>query len=81
VLKRWNIDLALLRPATATAHELIRGGNWQPWYCDSVAVLLQRTAEAPVPMTAAAADSAERVLSTCSRRAGADSASTANGEE
>lgn len=81
VLTRWNIELALLRPATTTAHELMRGGNWQPWYCDSVAVLLKRTAAAPLPMTATAADSAERVISTCSRTRGADSASTTDSEE
>jgi len=82
VLKRWNIELALLRPGTTTAHELVRGGNWQPWYCDSVAVLLQRTADAPVPMTSTAADSAEQVVSTCSHTGmAADSGAAANSEE
>jgi hypothetical protein len=82
VLKRWNIELALLRPATTTAHELMRGGNWQPWYCDSVAVLLKRTADSPVPLSATAADSAEQVVSTCSHTGPvADSTAAANGEE
>ena len=40
VLKRWNIDLALLPPVSRLAYELKTDQDWQVWYCDSTAVLL-----------------------------------------
>ena len=42
ILKRWNITLALLPPDSRLADELVRDGGWRPWFCDSVAVILQR---------------------------------------
>jgi hypothetical protein len=74
ILQRWDIRLALLRPGSSLAHELSRDSRWTPWYCDSVAVILERSADAP-PYSRAAADSAERRLSACAHpgRPGASS--------
>lgn len=74
ILQRWDIRLALLRPGSSLAHELSRDSRWAPWYCDSVAVILERSADAP-PYSRAAADSAERRLSACAhpQRPGASS--------
>jgi hypothetical protein len=49
VLKRWDITLALLPPDSRLADELVRDGGWRPWYCDSVAVILQRPPESSNP--------------------------------
>jgi hypothetical protein len=64
ILRRWDIQLALLQPGSSLAHELSRDSRWTPWYCDSVAVILQRSADPP-PYSRATADSAERRLSAC----------------
>jgi hypothetical protein len=42
VLKRWDITLALVPPDSRLADQMVRDGEWRPWYCDSTAVLLQR---------------------------------------
>lgn len=68
VFKRWNIELALMRPSSATVHQLVRDGGWTPWYCDSVAVLLRRDSAVATWLDTAAADSAERALDICSGR-------------
>jgi hypothetical protein len=65
ILQRWDIGLALLSPGSSLAHELSRDSRWTPWYCDSVAVILRRSADMP-PYSGAAADSAEHRLSACS---------------
>jgi hypothetical protein len=54
----------MLSGKSALAHELLRGGGWHPWYCDSVAVLLRRSDKA-MAMTPAAADSAEHTIENC----------------
>jgi hypothetical protein len=45
ILKRWDIELALLPPDTRLADELVRDGGWRPWFCDSVSVILRRPEE------------------------------------
>jgi hypothetical protein len=42
VMKRWNIDLALLPPDSRLADELVRDQRWIIWHCDSTATLLRR---------------------------------------
>jgi hypothetical protein len=42
VMKRWNIDLALLPPDSRLADELVRDQRWTIWHCDSTATLLRR---------------------------------------
>ena len=49
VLKQWDISLALLPPDSRLADELVRDGGWRPWYCDSVAVILQRPPVSSIP--------------------------------
>jgi hypothetical protein len=44
VVKRWDISLTLLPPASRLADELIRDQGWRQWYCDSTAVILRRPA-------------------------------------
>jgi hypothetical protein len=79
ILDRWDIRLALLRPKSSLAHELMRDSRWTRWYCDSVAVVLQRTTGDSRPYDRARADSAEQLLSAC---AGSDrSRSTHAGQE
>jgi hypothetical protein len=77
ILRRWDIELALLRPASSLAHELSRDSRWTPWYCDSVAVVLRRGIDDPVPYSPSQADSAERGLTVCSHSRGAADSSTA----
>ena len=45
MLKRWDITLALVPPDSRLADELVRDQQWRPWFCDSVAVVLQRPSE------------------------------------
>jgi hypothetical protein len=42
VLKRWDITLALVPPDSRLADQMVRDGEWRPWYCDSTAVILER---------------------------------------
>jgi hypothetical protein len=82
ILERWNIELALLRPASSLAHELSRDSRWSPWYCDSVAVILRRQSEPRAPYSLVQAHSAEQALSACSRqRSAGDSAAPGNADE
>jgi hypothetical protein len=46
------------------SHELVRDPRWRIWFCDSTAVVLQRSDDSISP--AFNADSAERKLSDCS---------------
>lgn len=64
LLAKRDISLMLLRRESTLAHELARDGRWSVWYCDSLAVLLQRSAGTPA-MTPETADSAERRLDGC----------------
>ena len=43
VFARRGIEWVLVDPRARLAHELVLGGDWGIWYCDSVAVLLERT--------------------------------------
>ncbi len=63
-LSQRDISLALLRRESALAHEMVRDGNWDLWYCDSLTVLLNLSPAVSV-RTRAAADSAEQRLATC----------------
>jgi hypothetical protein len=42
VMKRWDIDLALLPPDSRLADELVRDQRWNIWHCDSTATILLR---------------------------------------
>ncbi|HEX5386793.1 MAG TPA: hypothetical protein VFW66_08855 [Gemmatimonadales bacterium] len=71
-LDHWRIDLLLLKPRSALAHEAMRDGDWQLVDCDSVGALLRRRA---APDTAArsvalSADSAEASLDACAPPSG-----------
>jgi hypothetical protein len=44
VMKRWDISLVLVPPASRLADELIRDQGWRVWHCDSTAVLIRRPA-------------------------------------
>ncbi len=50
VLKRWDVSLALVPPDSRLADQMVRDGDWRPWYCDSTAVLLQRGAASSDPV-------------------------------
>jgi hypothetical protein len=64
VLTKWDISLLLLRRDAPLTHELARDGRWRTWYCDSLAVVLQRT-DSPSPTTPTHADSAEGAIDRC----------------
>jgi hypothetical protein len=81
ILEKWDIRLALLRPASSLAHELSRDSRWARWYCDSVAVILRRAPEEPAPYSRSAADSAERALISCAHPAQSASPSPGNTDE
>jgi hypothetical protein len=49
ILKRWDIELALLPPDSRLADELVHDGAWRPWFCDSVSVILRRPADGSLP--------------------------------
>jgi hypothetical protein len=42
VMKRWDIDLALLPPDSRLADELVHDQGWNIWHCDSTAAILRR---------------------------------------
>jgi hypothetical protein len=67
LLAKREISLVLLRRESTLAHEIAREGRWNLWYCDSLAVMLRRSAT-PSAVTPAGADSAEHTLDTCARR-------------
>jgi hypothetical protein len=67
LLANREISLLLLRRESTLAHEIAREGRWNLWYCDSLAVMLRRSAT-PSAVTPAGADSAEHTLDTCARR-------------
>jgi hypothetical protein len=79
ILDRWNIELALLQPASSLAHELSRDSRWSPWYCDTVAVILRRQSAELPSYSLPQADSAEHALSACSRQRSVTD-STASGD-
>jgi hypothetical protein len=64
ILAKWNISLLLLQREGSLSHEVARDGRWRIWYCDSLAVILRRT-DAPMTMTPAVADSADRAMDRC----------------
>jgi hypothetical protein len=64
LVKKWDISLMLLRRESALAHELVRDGRWNLWYCDSLTVIL-RGSPATSARTPDAADSAEHALEAC----------------
>jgi len=64
LLSKWDISLLLLPRDASLTHELARDGRWRTWYCDSLAVVLQRT-DSPSPVTPSRADSAEREIDGC----------------
>jgi hypothetical protein len=66
VLTKWDVSLLLLPRAGSLAHEVVRDGRWRAWYCDSLAVVLERT-DASLPMTPPQADSADRALDLCAK--------------
>ena len=49
LLEKWDISLMLLNRQSSLAHELARDGRWGLWYCDSLAVVLQRPDRAKEP--------------------------------
>jgi hypothetical protein len=50
VLRRWDIGLVLVPPDSRLADELARDQQWHPWYCDSVAVILQKPSDRSAPV-------------------------------
>jgi hypothetical protein len=69
ILTKWDVSLLLLRQEASLTHEVARDGRWRTWYCDSLAVVFQRT-DTPSTMTPAGADSADEAIDRC---AGSDS--------
>jgi hypothetical protein len=67
LLRKWDISLILIRQPSSLAHELAREGQWISWYCDSLAVLYQRSPAPPASVSRATADSAEASLEGCAR--------------
>lgn len=63
LLRRWDIDLAMIPSTSVLAHELVRDPAWGIWHCDSTAVLLKLRASTDTVTTPP--DSAEEVLSRC----------------
>jgi hypothetical protein len=63
VLRQREISLTLVPPQSRLAHELVRDLDWNIWYCDSTAVILER----PVATDrgAGAAESADSALARC----------------
>jgi hypothetical protein len=66
LLAKWDITLLLLPREGSLTHEAVRDGRWRTWYCDSLAVVLQRTGT-PLTMTPEQADSADQALEGCVR--------------
>ena len=46
VLTKWKIRWVLVDPRSRLAYQLVREPGWGVWYCDSVAALLERQAQA-----------------------------------
>jgi hypothetical protein len=67
-LQRFGVDLALVPPGSAFAHELLREPGWRLRDCDATAVLLQRGGGPAVPQAAPTGSSADSLLAECSRR-------------
>jgi hypothetical protein len=67
MLARRDISLMLLEREQSFTYELARGGGWLLWYCDSLAVVLRRSA-ATTGVTPPEVDSTERTLDGCARR-------------
>jgi hypothetical protein len=44
ILAKWKIRWVLVDPRARVAHQLVREPDWGVWYCDSVAVMLERGA-------------------------------------
>jgi hypothetical protein len=66
LLNKWDISLVMVPGQNVLPHELVREPGWSIWYCDSTAVILQRS---PSPRVSSfKADSAERKLSACAPR-------------
>ncbi len=59
LLKKWDVSLVMVPGQRTLAHELVREPGWGIWYCDSTAVILQRTSGVPAGFDP---DSAERRL-------------------
>lgn len=64
LLAKWDVSLQLLPRESSLAHELVRDGRWRTCYCDSLAVVLQRT-DAALPINPTGADSAEQAIDGC----------------
>ncbi|HEY8258582.1 MAG TPA: hypothetical protein VIG08_13080, partial [Gemmatimonadales bacterium] len=62
LLAKWKVDLVMVPGQATMAHELVRDGNWNIWYCDSTAVILQKAAP---PSGQGPGVSAEKQLFTC----------------
>jgi hypothetical protein len=67
ILERYRISVILLEREQTLTHELARDGRWALWYCDSLAVVLQRT-DLQARIDPSAADSAEHALDRCGVR-------------
>jgi hypothetical protein len=61
VLERRGIDLVLTSAHSKLARELVRTAGWAVWYCDPVAVLVQRTSVS----TAGTPDAREKAVVDC----------------
>jgi len=65
LLEKWDISLMLLNRQSSLAHELARDSRWGLWYCDSLAVALQRPDRAKNAVPRSDPDSSEAHLDTC----------------
>jgi hypothetical protein len=65
LLSKWDFSLMLLRRESNLAHELARQPDWQLWYCDSLAVLMQRRKSTTTSHASGNPDSSEARLDTC----------------
>jgi hypothetical protein len=63
LLRRWDVELALIPSRSTLAHQLVREPAWTIWHCDSTAVLLRRARAADG--AAMEPDSAEQALARC----------------
>lgn len=62
LLKKWDVSLVMVPGQNSMPHELVREPAWSIWYCDSTAVILQRSGGSAGGFDP---DSAERRLSRC----------------
>jgi hypothetical protein len=79
LLEKWNISLMLLNRQSSLAHELARDSHWGLWYCDSLAVVLQRPDRAKSSAARSDPDSSEAQLDTCWTRRGSRQDSVRSG--